>query len=67
MTGGDESMDEQASSDRFIEAVGLSMPASERATLAAEFTSLIEQIRTLDDLDLDGDSLSPCFDVRWNR
>lgn len=60
-------MSEQDCIGRLSEALGLSAQVSDPATLAAELRSQLEQIQTLNRLDLENESLSLCFDVRWDH
>lgn len=60
-------MSEQDCIGRLSEALRLSAQVSDPATLAAELRSQLEQIQTLNRLDLESESLSLCFDVRWDH
>ncbi len=60
-------MNVQAWIGQCIEAMGLPPPVSDPVTLAAELMSQLALIQSLNRLDLDDESSSPSFDVRWDR
>lgn len=59
-------MSEDACIGWFGEAIGLPFPDSDQAAIALDLRTQLEQIRALDGLEIDAESLSLCFDVRWN-
>lgn len=46
---------------------GLEIPEADFAVLAADLSRQLQQIRSLDELDLHGVVVGQGFDVRWDR
>lgn len=60
-------MSEQGGMGRVSEAIGVPFPPSDLDPLAVALLDQLERMRSLDQLDVDDESLCLCFDVRWDR